>query len=100
MLIHPHLPNCPAVVLIRADDRLHSTKRLVVRRRRLALANIVVTAGALLLWPGTTTGMIVLSWLFGGLFVVCFLLARLRRALSKRDRLAAVPSGVGRPTAA
>jgi NADH-quinone oxidoreductase subunit H len=65
-----------------------------------ALANIVVTAGALLLWPGTTTGMIVLSWLFGGLFVVCFLLARLRRALSKRDRLAAVPSGVGRPTAA
>ncbi len=65
-----------------------------------ALANIVVTAAALLLWPGRTTGMIVLSWLFGGLFVVFFLLARLRRALSKRDRLAAVPSGVGRPTAA
>jgi NADH-quinone oxidoreductase subunit H len=66
----------------------------------IALANIVVTAAALLLWPGRTTGMIVLSWLFGGLFVVFFLLARLRRALSKRDRLAAVPSGVGRPTAA
>jgi NADH-quinone oxidoreductase subunit H len=65
-----------------------------------ALANIVVTAGALLLWPGSTKGMIVLSWLFGGLFVVCYLLARLRRALSRRDRLAAVPSGAGRPTAA
>jgi NADH-quinone oxidoreductase subunit H len=65
-----------------------------------ALANIVVTAAALLIWPGSTTGMVVLSWLFGGLFVVCFLLARLRRALSRRDRLAAVPSGAGRPTAA
>jgi NADH-quinone oxidoreductase subunit H len=65
-----------------------------------ALANIVVTASALLIWPGKTTGMIVLSWLFGGLFVVCFLLARLRRALARRDRLAAVPSGAGRPTAA
>ena len=66
----------------------------------LALANIVVTAAALLIWPGRTTGMIVLSWLFGGLFVVFYLLARLRRTLGKRDRLAAVPSGVGRPTAA
>ncbi len=66
----------------------------------LALANIVVTAAALLIWPGRTTGMIVLSWLFGGLFVVFYLLARLRRALGKRDRLAAVPSGVSRPSAA
>ena len=66
----------------------------------LALANIVITAAALLIWPGRTTGMIVLSWMFGGLFVVFYLLARLRRALSRRDRLAAVPSGGGRQTAA
>jgi len=66
----------------------------------IALANIVVTAGALLLWPGSTKGMIALSWMFGSLFVLLFLLARLRRALSKRDRLAAVPSGSSRPAAA
>jgi NADH-quinone oxidoreductase subunit H len=66
----------------------------------ISLANIVVVALSLLLWPGTTTGMIVLSWLYGGLFVVFFLLARLRQALAKRDRLAAVPAGASRPTAA
>ena len=66
----------------------------------IALANIVVTALALLLWPGSTKGMVALSWMFGGLFVVLYLLARLRRALPERDRLAAVPAGSGRPAAA
>jgi NADH-quinone oxidoreductase subunit H len=66
----------------------------------ISLVNILVVALALLLWPGTTRGMIALSWLYGGLFVVLFLLARLRRALAKRDRLAAVPAGASRPTAA
>ena len=66
----------------------------------IALGNILVVAAALMLWPGRTTGMVVLSWIFGGLFVVFFLLARVRRALVKRDRLAAVPSGLSRPTAA
>jgi NADH-quinone oxidoreductase subunit H len=66
----------------------------------ISLANILVVAVALLLWPGRTTGMIVLSWLSGGLFVVLFLLAKLRQTLTRRDRLAASPSGVGRPSAA
>ena len=65
-----------------------------------ALANIFVVATALLLWPGRTTGMIVLSFLYGGLFVVFFLLARLRRALARRDRLASSPASAGRPSAA
>jgi NADH-quinone oxidoreductase subunit H len=66
----------------------------------ISLANILVAALALLLWPGTTKGMIALSWLYGGLFVVFFLLARVRQALARRDRLAAVPAGESRPTAA
>jgi len=66
----------------------------------IALANIVLVASALLLWPGRTTGMVVLSWLNGGLFVFFFLLAKLRRTLTRRDRLAAEPSGMGRPSAA
>jgi NADH-quinone oxidoreductase subunit H len=66
----------------------------------LALANIVVVAAALLLWPGRTTGMIVLAWIFGGLFVLFLLLAKLRQALTRRDRLAAAPGGVERPSAA
>ena len=66
----------------------------------IALANILVVATALLLWPGRTTGMVVLSWLFGGLFVVFFLLAKLRQALRSRDRLAASPRPVERPSAA
>jgi NADH-quinone oxidoreductase subunit H len=65
-----------------------------------SLANIVVVAAALLAWPGRTTGMVVLSWVYGGLFVVFLVLAKLRQALNKRDRLAAVPAGSRRPTAA
>lgn len=66
----------------------------------MALANIVVVATALLLWPRRTTGMIVLAWIFGGLFVLFLLLAKLRQALTRRDRLAASPAGVERPSAA
>jgi hypothetical protein len=44
--------------------------------------------------------MVVLSWVYGGLFVVFLVLAKLRQALNKRDRLAAVPAGSRRPTAA
>ncbi len=57
----------------------------------LALANIVVVALAILLFPGRTTGLVWLSWIFGGLFVLMFLLSKLRRALTRRDRLAAEP---------
>ena len=47
----------------------------------LALANIVVVALAILLFPGRTTGLVWLSWIFGGLFVLMFLLSKLRQAL-------------------
>jgi NADH-quinone oxidoreductase subunit H len=57
----------------------------------LALANIVVVALAILLFPGRTTGLVWLSWIFGGLFVLMFLLSKLRQALTRRDRLAAEP---------
>ncbi len=57
----------------------------------LALANIVVIALAILATPASTRGLFALGWIYGGLFIVCFLLARLRRALARRDRLAAVP---------
>jgi NADH-quinone oxidoreductase subunit H len=53
------------------------------------LVNIVIVAVAILATPGRTTGMFALSWIFGVLFVVMFLLARLRQALTRRDRLAA-----------
>ena len=66
----------------------------------IALGNILVVSLALLLWPGTTRGMIVLSWIYGGLFVVFLLLAKLRQTLARRDRLAAVPAGSSRPSAA
>ncbi len=59
----------------------------------LALANIVVVAGAILITPGSTRGLFALAWIYGGLFVAMFLLARLRRALARRDRLAAEPQG-------
>jgi hypothetical protein len=36
---------------------------------------------------------VALSWIFGLLFVAMFLLARLRQALTRRDRLAAEPAG-------
>jgi NADH-quinone oxidoreductase subunit H len=57
----------------------------------LALANIVVVAGAILATPGRTNGLFTLSWIYGAAFVVAFLLAKLRRALARRERLAAVP---------
>jgi len=59
----------------------------------LALANIVVIAGAILATPGRTNGMFTLSWIYGVAFVLMALLAKLRRVLAKRERLAAVPQG-------
>ncbi len=55
----------------------------------VALANILVVAFGVLLFPGRTTGLVWLSWIFGGLFVVMYLLAKLRQRLARRDRLAA-----------
>jgi NADH-quinone oxidoreductase subunit H len=60
----------------------------------LALANILVVALAILLFPGRTTGMVWLAWIFGGLFALLFVLSKLRRALARRDRLAASPHAV------
>jgi NADH-quinone oxidoreductase subunit H len=60
----------------------------------ISLANILVVAFAILLFPGRTTGLVWLSWIFGGLFVLMFLLAKLRQKLARRDRLAAVPHAV------
>ena len=57
----------------------------------IALANILVVAAAILATPGRTDGMFVLSWIFGGLFVAMFLLAKLRRKLARKERLAAGP---------
>ena len=57
----------------------------------LALANIVVVAVAILATPARTNGLFALSWIFGGLFAAMFLLAKLRQALTRRDRLAAEP---------
>jgi NADH-quinone oxidoreductase subunit H len=59
----------------------------------VALANIVVVAVAILATPGRTNGLFALSWIYGGAFVAMALLARLRRALTRRERLAAVPQG-------
>jgi NADH-quinone oxidoreductase subunit H len=58
-----------------------------------ALANIMIVAVAILATPGRTNGLVMLSWVFGVLFVAMFLLARLRQALTRRDRLAAEPAG-------
>ncbi len=60
----------------------------------LALANILVVAFAILLFPGRTTGLVWLSWIFGGVFAVLFVLSKVRRALVRRDRLAATPHPV------
>jgi NADH-quinone oxidoreductase subunit H len=57
----------------------------------IALTNIVVIALAVLLFPGRTTGLVWLSWIFGGIFVALFSLSKLRQALTRRDRLAAEP---------
>jgi NADH-quinone oxidoreductase subunit H len=59
----------------------------------LSLVNIVVVAVAILATPGRTNGLFTLSWIYGGLFVVMALLAKLRRVLARRERLAAVPQG-------
>ena len=61
-----------------------------------ALVNIVIVAAAILATPGRTDGLVTLSWIFGVLFVVLFLLARLRQALARRDRLAAEPASARR----
>jgi hypothetical protein len=60
----------------------------------ISLANILVVAFAILLFPGRTTGLVWLSWIFGGLFVLMYLLAKLRQKLANRDRLAAMPQTV------
>ena len=58
----------------------------------ISLANIVIVACAILATPGRSNGMFVLSYIFGGLFVVMFLLAKLRQKLARRERLAAIPA--------
>ncbi|HYK42200.1 MAG TPA: NADH-quinone oxidoreductase subunit NuoH [Thermoanaerobaculia bacterium] len=62
----------------------------------LALGNIVVVAVAILATPNRTTGLVRLGWIYGALFVVLFLLAKLRQALTRRDRLEAVPASARR----
>jgi NADH-quinone oxidoreductase subunit H len=57
----------------------------------LALANIIVVALAVLATPGSTRGLVWLGWIFGSLFLIMWLLAKLRQTLTRRDRLAAVP---------
>ena len=57
----------------------------------ISLINIMIVAGAILATPGRTHGMVFLSWVFGGLFVLMFLLAKLRQRLTRRDRLVASP---------
>jgi NADH-quinone oxidoreductase subunit H len=63
----------------------------------LSLVNIVVVAVAILATPGRTNGLFTLSWIYGSLFVVMAVLAKLRRVLARRERLAAVPHGAGEP---
>lgn len=58
----------------------------------VALANIVIVALAILATPHHTKGLFVLSWILGFLFVGMFALAKLRQALTRRDRLAAMPA--------
>jgi TRAP-type C4-dicarboxylate transport system permease small subunit len=60
----------------------------------LSLANIVIVALAILATPGRSNGLFVLSYIFGGLFIVMFLLAKLRQKLARRERLAAVPASI------
>jgi NADH-quinone oxidoreductase subunit H len=57
----------------------------------LALVNIVIVALAVLATPGSTRGLVWLGWIFGSLFLIMWLLAKLRQTLTRRDRLAAVP---------
>jgi len=58
----------------------------------IALANIVIVALAILATPGRSHGLFVLSYIFGGLFVLMYLLAKLRQRLTRRERLAAAPA--------
>jgi NADH-quinone oxidoreductase subunit H len=58
----------------------------------IALANIVVVAVAILATPGRSNGLFLLSYIFGGLFVLMYLLAKLRQKLTRRERLAAIPA--------
>jgi NADH-quinone oxidoreductase subunit H len=60
----------------------------------IALANIVVVALAILATPGRSNGLFLLSYIFGGLFVLMYLLAKLRQKLTRRERLAAIPASV------
>jgi NADH-quinone oxidoreductase subunit H len=60
----------------------------------LSLANIVIVALAILATPGRSNGLFMLSYIFGGLFIVMFLLAKLRQKLARRERLAAVPASL------
>jgi NADH-quinone oxidoreductase subunit H len=62
----------------------------------LALVNIVVVAVAILATPNRTTGLVTLGWIYGAFFVLLFLLAKLRQALTRRDRLSASPSSARR----
>ncbi len=57
----------------------------------ISLGNILIVAMAILATPGRTDGLVTLSWIFGGFFVLMFLLAKLRQKLARRDRLAAAP---------
>jgi NADH-quinone oxidoreductase subunit H len=58
----------------------------------IALANIVVVAVAILATPGRSNGLFFLSYIFGGLFVLMYLLAKLRQMLTRRERLATIPA--------
>ena len=58
----------------------------------IALANIVIVAVAILATPGRSNGLFFLSYIFGGLFVLMYLLAKLRQKLTRRERLAAIPA--------
>jgi NADH-quinone oxidoreductase subunit H len=60
----------------------------------LALANIVIVALAILATPGRSNGLFVLSYIFGGLFILMYLLAKLRQKLTRRERLATAPASV------
>ena len=62
----------------------------------LALGNIVVVAVAILATPNRTTGLVTLGWIYGAFFVLLFLLAKLRQALTRRERLSASPSSARR----
>lgn len=63
----------------------------------ISLANILIVALAILWTPGRTDGLVRLSWVFGGFFVLMFLLAKLRQKLARRDRLAASPASAQVP---